>query len=943
MKLSRLFRTLIACLLIAAGALAPALTARAEGRRTVRVGVLNDTTFADRGDDGTWRGIDVECMIGIAQKAGFDLEFVDSSSDPDFLGSLDRGVYDVVADVVRTPEREAGYLFTDEAIGETRCTLAVRAADDRWDYGNIEQVSQMKIGVVRSYAINADFRSWCAKHTVTPVIMEYPDVAAMSAALLGGEIDGEVYSAVYDGDGTGTLRTIMKFLPESFYYAFRKDDTALKNAVDDALAQILIGNPDYLSGLRSKYEDQYRTNDLPFSAAEQRYIAAHPLLTVAVISGDAPYYKKSGGADAGVIPDYFALLAADTGFSFRYAAYASQAEAVAAVKSGAADLVGIFSGGVIAAQASGVALTDSFATVESLLMTRAGTAVTAIDRIAVRNRSVEALKDSIARAFPKAGLQTYESAQACFSALKHRRADAVVIGLPSATWLVNQTSASAYSLTPVPGASSELRAAVRGDSQLLCSILNKRIGVTKNRFPGLVTRDTLPADDWQTVIARTPSGWLAAVIAALLALVLGLTWSLRQLRRRQRERAAVLAAQAETEREKLRVEAIQRSAEERSQFFANISHDMRTPLNAIINFVRLARREGLPQAQQTRYLDQAESSGKLLLDLIDDTLTVSRLSSDKLELQLQPCRVRGLVEAVASPIREAAERKKIDFALDLSQMPEQTILADRLSVEKVFLNLLTNAVRYTPEGGHIWYTVVQEPDDGGPLRYTATVRDSGIGIGADFLPHLFEPFAQEKRRGYESVGTGLGLSIVRELVTLMGGTVTAESAVGAGTVFTVRLQFSRAPEGAVPPAAAAAGSGADLRGRTVLLCEDNALNREIAETLLRGRGMTVVSAEDGARGLELFAASAPRAFAAILMDLRMPVMGGLEAAAAIRALDRPDARTVPIIAMTADAFADDVQRCLDAGMNGHVAKPVEPQSLYAALQAAIGKSGGAPQ
>jgi ABC-type amino acid transport substrate-binding protein len=662
---ARLFLALLCALSLLS---VSAEAAEGAAQQTVKVAVLNNTLYADRGDDGTWRGIDVECMIGIAQKAGFDLEFVDSSSDPDFLGSLDRGVYDVVADVVRTPEREAGYLFTDEAIGETRCTLAVRAADDRWDYGNIEQVSQMKIGVVRSYAINADFRSWCAKHTVTPVIMEYPDVAAMSAALLGGEIDGEVYSAVYDGDGTGTLRTIMKFLPESFYYAFRKDDTALKNAVDDALAQILIGNPDYLSGLRSKYEDQYRTNDLPFSAAEQRYIAAHPLLTVAVISGDAPYYKKSGGADAGVIPDYFALLAADTGFSFRYAAYASQAEAVAAVKSGAADLVGIFSGGVIAAQASGVALTDSFATVESLLMTRAGTAVTAIDRIAVRNRSVEALKDSIARAFPKAGLQTYESAQACFSALKHRRADAVVIGLPSATWLVNQTSASAYSLTPVPGASSELRAAVRGDSQLLCSILNKRIGVTKNRFPGLVTRDTLPADDWQTVIARTPSGWLAAVIAALLALVLGLTWSLRQLRRRQRERTAVLAAQAETERAEAagRGDPAQRRGAQPvfRQHQPRHAHARSTPSSTL-------RPSGAPGGPAAGAADPLSGPSGVLRQAAarSDQRHADRLqgsAADKLELQPQPCRVRGLVEAVASPIREAAE-KEDHLRLDLSQ------------------------------------------------------------------------------------------------------------------------------------------------------------------------------------------------------------------------------------------------------------------------------------
>ena len=332
------------------------------------------------------------------------------------------------------------------------------------------------------------------------------------------------------------------------------------------------------------------------------------------------------------------------------------------------------------------------------------------------------------------------------------------------------------------------------------------------------------------------------------------------------------------------------------------------------------------------YLGKAEASSKLLLELINDTLTVSKLSSGKLNLQPQPCRAAELLEAVAVPVREAAESKKINFQVDISKVRDQMVYADVLNIEKIFLNLLTNAVRYTPAGGHIWYSALQEPDDGEFLNYLVTVRDDGIGISDAFKPHLFEPFAQEKRSGYESIGTGLGLSIVKQLTTLMGGSIEVKSRVGEGTAFAVRLHLKRAPDAAVQPEPKiSAADFASLAGSKILLCEDNELNREIAVALICDKGLEAVSAANGKLGLEIFAASAENEFAAILMDVRMPVMGGLEATREIRNLSRPDAKTVLIIAMTADAFADDVQKCLAAGMNEHVAKPIDPEQFYQTL------------
>ena len=943
MKTAGLIRRTAVCFLILTCTMVqlalPALAFGRRARKTVKVGVLNNTTYAAQDENGVWRGLDIECLIAISQKAGFDLEFIDSSNDPDFLGSLDKGTYDIVADVVQTPDRENNYLFTDEAIGNTLSTLAVRSDDDRWDYGNIQQISQMRLGVLSSYASNADFRAWCGKHDATPDITEYENIEQMTAALMNGEIDGEVYTAVYSKADTAKLRAIMKFLPESFYYAFRRDDVALKNQVDDALSQILTGNADYLTSLKNKYEEQFGVNELPFSAAEKEYIAAHPVFTIAVLSGDAPYYETDkSGTDWGILPDYYAMIAENTGFQFQYRAYPSQAEAIAAVKEGEADILWVFSGGMISSQQYELALTYRFSTANSILLTNTGSDLSAISSIAVIERAADSLQTDLEKAFPDVSVQTYETAQQCARSLADRNTSAILIGLPSATWLINQANTSTYSITPMSGAASDLCGAVDSSNQILCSILNKRIESTRDSFAGLVAKDTLPKSDWKTTLSRVPLIWTLLIVCALLLLVLGLAWTLMMLRRRQRERAAVLAAQAETEKQRMQVLAIQKSTEERNRFFANISHDMRTPLNAITNFIRLAQADNLSCEKRAAYLSKAESSSRLLMDLINDTLTVSRLTSGKLQLRPQPCRTGDLVESVVSPIREAAERKRIDFQVDDSRMQDQIILADKLNIEKIYLNLLTNAVRYTPEGGHIWYSIVQDSEQDGQLCYTTTVRDDGIGISPAFMPHLFEPFSQEKRPGYDSVGTGLGLSIVRQLVDLMGGSIEASSEIGKGTAFVVKLRFDKVSDAAsVPDRISPADDAELLRGKKLLLCEDNALNQEIASALLNSRLATVVCADNGSLGVQLFSESMVGEYDAILMDIRMPVMDGIQAAGIIRALDRPDTRTIPIIAMTADAFSDDVQRCLDAGMNAHVAKPVEPAALYSVLAEYLAK------
>jgi signal transduction histidine kinase len=927
---ARLFLALLCALSLLS---VSAEAAEGAAQQTVKVAVLNNTLYADQDKNGVWSGMDVECMINIAQRAGFRVEFVDSGNDPDFLGNLDNGTYDIVADVSITPERREHYLFTDEIMGTINNTLSVRADDNRWDYGNIDQISRMKIGVLSSYANNADFRAWCGEHGITPAISEYGNTDAMHAALKSGEIDGEVCSAVGGSQYAQAFRTILKFLPESYGFAFRKDDVALKNKVDAAVSQILSVNIDYLTNLKNKYEVQFQSNLLPLSAAETRYIREHPVLTVAAAADDLPYYQRTpDGADAGILPDYYQLLADWTGLQFRYDVCATCQDAVSAVRSGQADVVGLYGNGLISAYQSGLMLSDSISSVSCILLTGPGTDLSGVQRIVSPERAADALRLGAGRVFPGAELTPCKNAQACFSAMKSGQADAALMGLYAATWLMNQTNSTSYSIVPVSGITYDVCIALREESQLLCSILNKGIAATRGSFTGITTRDTMPQSSLRAAVSRIPPAIALSVVGALLALVIGLAWAIVLLRRRQRERTAVLAAQAETERQKSRVEEMQRNTEARNQFFANISHDMRTPLNAILGFAALANRENLPEADRRAYLSKIQTSGTLLLDLINDTLTISKASSGKLELKPRPVRSRALFESIIVPIRQSALKKNITFTADYQGALDRTILADELSVQKILLNLLSNAVKFTPEGGRVSIRLFNDPPQGPDPDSVIVVSDSGVGMSPDFLPRVFDPFTQEKRQGYESVGTGLGLSIVKQLVDLMGGTIQVRSEEGKGTVFTVRLHFEEAAPEDAQRGEEAAVPEQDLSGRRVLLCEDNALNCEIAVALLQDRGIEAVVARNGLEGLQTFAQSRPGEFAAILMDVRMPVMDGYEATRKIRALDRPDAESIPILAMTADAFADDVQRCLDAGMNGHLSKPIDPALLYRTLQ-----------
>ena len=378
--------------------------------------------------------------------------------------------------------------------------------------------------------------------------------------------------------------------------------------------------------------------------------------------------------------------------------------------------------------------------------------------------------------------------------------------------------------------------------------------------------------------------------------------------------------------------------ESKSNFISNVSHDMRTPLNAILGYDRLAL-ETDSSASRVDYLKKIGDAGETLLSLINDTLDLQKIENGVTTLHLSPAPCSAVVNGIITAVKPIMDAKKINFIFDNSKAVWAAINVDAMRVEEIFINLLSNAAKFTPEGGTVLLAVECEKETETEIYDKLTVKDNGVGISAEFLPKIYEPFAQERNEKTAGIGgSGLGLSIVKRLVTLMHGKIEVKSELGVGTEFTVYLTFQKAEPDISLKSDDKVQKAIVLTGKKVLLCEDNEMNREIATAILKKSGINVIPEKNGKRGVERFVHSKRGDIAAILMDIRMPVMDGYEATRAIRGSGHPDAKSIPIIALSADAYSDDIQKARDCGMNRHLSKPLDPVLLLQTLSDEIRKA-----
>lgn len=443
---------------------------------------------------------------------------------------------------------------------------------------------------------------------------------------------------------------------------------------------------------------------------------------------------------------------------------------------------------------------------------------------------------------------------------------------------------------------------------------------------------TLPNDRWYFDIIQS-DGWIPisywisdVVICYVLSLLIAVLFYLLFMKRYHEQQYA----------EKLQLSAAeaQEASEAKTRFLFNMSHDIRTPMNAIMGFTELLNRNLDDQEKARGYLRKIQNASSLLLTIINQVLEMARIESGTVTLKLEATDLSALFHSVNTVFEADIQKKNIQYSED-AHVPHKFAYCDKTKLEEIYLNIVSNAIKYTPDGHAIRVEIHELPsEDKKKACYRFTCEDSGIGMSADYLPHIFDEFSREHTTTENKVvGTGLGLPIVKSLIEQMGGTIQVESTQGVGTKFTVDLTLTLASREEVysSPEALAEAEHAKLRGRRILLAEDNDLNAEIAIELLGEKGLLIERAADGEECCTMLAQAPEGYYDLILMDIQMPRMNGYEAAAKIRGMADAKKAGIPIIAMTANAFAEDRQAALDTGMNAHVAKPIDMAVLLPTL------------
>lgn len=429
---------------------------------------------------------------------------------------------------------------------------------------------------------------------------------------------------------------------------------------------------------------------------------------------------------------------------------------------------------------------------------------------------------------------------------------------------------------------------------------------------------------------------VAVVVASVLVLYGGAIAATALVRRHaERQRLTDLLLQERDYGDKLAKAAREASSANsaKTEFLRRMSHDLRTPINGIRGMVEVGNANAGDLQKQTECRSKIWTASGLLLDLANEALDMSRLESGQVDLNLVPTNLVALNREVSDILERQAEERLVKIICDQQTLDHPYARVSATHLKRLLLNIAGNAVKYSRRGGYVRLTCREvEPVDGVPV-YEYTIADNGIGMSEEFQQHLYEPFSREEQQVEgASSGTGLGASIAKQLVELMGGTMSFTSTLGQGTTFTIRLPFEQCKRSEIPQAVRVDAVDVDaVRGLRVLLVEDNELNAEIAQFTLDRAGAVVVHAKDGESAVETFAASAPHEYDVVLMDIMMPGIDGLEATRQIRALDREDAATTPIIAVSANAFADDRRLSREAGMDAHLSKPVSAQELVEAL------------
>lgn len=898
-----------------------------EKNKTIRVGVFSMEGYHITDEDGVRSGYGYAFLQKLSRYGNVVYEYKTANSENGgVLKMLKDGEIDLVTSAVKRREWEEEFAFSDQSAGICGTMLTVKAGNEEvipQDYSTYEG---MRVGMIRQNIRNENFKRFAQMKGFSYESVYYPDAAALYDGLQSEEVDAAV---------TTSLRAVKNewmidiFSQEPFYVMVRKEDTELLQWVDQAITAMDRDEPGWRMLLSSQYYEDQLYGTLHLSQNEKTYLHQMKqngsVFTAAVNPDRFPYSYYEDGQMKGILPELFENIAERVGIRYQFLISRTRGEYRALLDEKKADLCIDCHGNFSRAEDLGYKLTDSYLSA-GMSWLELKDSKGEKEKIAVIGNS--AFSENLPETLGNDCLVYCDSFAECLKAVDEGRADAFYAYTCQAEKTVFDDVKDKYKTSFTShyqyfniGVSEEL-------DRILVRILNKGI---KSMDPDFVDQVISTNTDYGIPpfsIARAAyqyPGLIILLCAMIAAMAAGLVWVCVQYRYRSRLMKALEEAKS--------------ASKAKSEFLSNMSHDIRTPINGIMGMLEIARRSiGNPERTED-CLNKIRKAAGHLLALMNDVLDMAKLESEREESHMEEFELSGVLDDCSSIIEGQLTERRLEFIKETDCATGEWVSGNPLHLRRVLLNLLSNAVKYTEDGGRICLRACKESEDENSIHFAFTVEDNGIGMSPEYMEHLFEAFTQEHRQaGTTYQGTGLGMAITKKLVDQLGGSIEAESHPGEGSRFTVRLSFERAAscnrqkENHMPP------SRTFMKGLKLLVAEDNELNREIAVCLLEEEGSYVTEAENGKQAVEAFENHPPGYFDAILMDIMMPEMDGLEAAEMIRSHEgRPDGRGIPIIAMTANVFAEDIAKTRGAGMDAHLIKPIDLDQICRALYKLIRK------
>jgi signal transduction histidine kinase/ActR/RegA family two-component response regulator len=892
-------------------------------QKTVKVGYYEDNNgFQEGFSDGARKsGYAYEYYQEIAKYAGWDYVYYYGSWS-EIYDMLISGKIDIMAGVSKTDEREGQMLFPDNVMGTESYYVFVPTESNTIKSSNISTLNGKTIGVNKKSLMLTLFRKYVRENDLDCTIKTYDGYLSCSKALKDGEIDGLVITDNYVVDG---VKPVIKIGDSDIYFAIAKGRTDLLKDINSAQDQIIAASPYYVTYLQSKYFDHSVLRQA-LNDSELTWLRNKKSLTIGYVNNRLPYSgsDRTTGKSMGVVEELRKDIASFLGITIRTRGYSSGDELIAALKAGKVDAAFPVYGDTWTAEQNGVYLTKEVTSDRMVAIYTGEYKKSLLNKVAVAEDSM-GQEPYIAQYYPKAEIEYYKDIRSCIKALKSGSVTSIIIDNNIIQRYLSENTTGqelhiAYLDEPV-----SFCMAVSEDGTTLQSIINKSIvHIDSARIEDAITRNTYGTASY------TLGSFLqhnVLLVITMMALLLILLISIFAVYRKKTRRNQLQLAQA---------------SQAKSEFLSRMSHDIRTPMNAIINLTDMARDEIDDKGKLKNDLEKISISSEFLLGLINDILDMSRIESGKLTLSPSVYHFKEFSAYLEGVIRPLCEQKDITFICD--EIDDGVdIYIDRIRMNQIFFNILSNAVKYTEPGGTVRLVIVNRSIEDNVVRCEYVITDTGCGMSEEFLEHVYQPFERaDNTEAY--TGTGLGLTITKAIVDAMGGTIEISSRLGEGTRVTICLDLPLATEEQkkaalegkrIETGTTANDAADDLRGRRILVAEDSPLNLEILQRILEARGIQSDGVENGALCVEKFRSSSEFYYSAILMDIRMPVMDGLKAAANIRAMERGDAGNIPIIALTANALTDDEMASREAGMNAHLAKPINPDILFETLRKQI--------